>query len=83
MGSDTQTAPVSKGALWTGRVVSALPVLMLTMSAVMKLMRPPEVVEGFTKLGYPESIAVGLGIVELACTVLYVVPQTPSWGRSC
>ena len=37
----------SKAALWIGRVLSALPVLMLVFSAVMKFMKPPAVLEGF------------------------------------
>ena len=38
------------------------------------------VVEGFVHLGYPESLALAIGIVELACTVLYVIPQTAVLG---
>jgi hypothetical protein len=31
-------------------------------------------------LGYPESLARPLGIVELACTIIYLVPQTAVLG---
>jgi DoxX-like family len=79
MQSDTQPAPVSKPVLWTGRVISALPVLMLLMSGVTKLI-PGFVAEGFTHLGYPASLALWLGIVEIACTVIYVIPQTSVLG---
>jgi hypothetical protein len=78
-----QQAPAvtpSKKLLWAGRVMSTLPVLMLLMSAAMKFARPPEVVEGFQKLGYSEDLANGLGILELACTVIYVIPQTAVLG---
>jgi hypothetical protein len=78
--SSTEPARVSKAALWTGRVISALPVLMLLMSAAMKFMKPPMVVEGMTKSGYPERLLLPLGIVELACTVLYVFPRTAVLG---
>jgi hypothetical protein len=67
---------VSRKALWTGYVVSALPVLMLLFSAAMKFIKPPAVVQGFADLGLPESLAFGLGILELACTIAYVIPQT-------
>jgi hypothetical protein len=77
---DTSAAPVSKAMLWTGRVISVLPVLMLLMSAVMKFVKPPVVVEGFMKLGYHEGLAMPLGIVELACTALDVIPQTSVLG---
>lgn len=70
----------SKALVWTGRVLSTLPVLMLLMSACMKFARPPEVVEGMSKLGYSVDLAVPLGIVELACTIIYVVPQTAVLG---
>jgi hypothetical protein len=79
MGPETRP-PVSKAALWTGRVISTLPVLMLTMSGVMKLMGPPEVVEGFRNYGFDGSILVPLGVVELACTLLYVIPRTAVLG---
>ena len=80
MQSDTHTAPVSKKMIWAGRIMSALPVLMLLLSGVMKLVRPAAVVEGFVRLGYPESLTVGIGIVELACAALYVVPRTSVLG---
>jgi hypothetical protein len=76
----TQIAPVSKKMRWAGRVMSALPVLMLLFSGVMKLMKPASVVEGFAHLGYPESLALGLGIIELACAVIYVIPRTSVLG---
>jgi hypothetical protein len=71
---------VSKAALWTGYVLSALPVLMLLMSGVMKLMRPPSVVEGFVHFGYRENIIVPLGILEIVCTVIYLIPRTSLLG---
>jgi DoxX-like family len=76
----TQTHPVSKKALWACYIMGALPVLMLLMSAVMKFIKPPPIVEGFAHLGLPESLALGLGVVELACTVVYVIPQTSVLG---
>jgi hypothetical protein len=80
MHSDTQTAPVSKKMLWAGRIISALPVLMLLMSAVMKFVKPTDVVDGFTRLGYPVSLALGIGLLELVCTLLYVLPRTSVLG---
>ena len=72
----TQTHPVSKKTLWVSYIMSALPVVMLLMSAVMKLVKPAFVVEGFAHLGLPEKLALGLGILELACTIVYVIPVT-------
>ena len=76
----SQSQPVSKKALWASYIMSALPVLMLLMSAAMKLIKPPFVVEGFKHLGLPENLATGLGILELACTIIYVIPRTSVVG---
>jgi DoxX-like protein len=80
MQSDTHTAFVSKKMLWAGYIISVLPVLMLLFSGVMKLMKPASVVEGFVRLGYPEGLALGIGVVELACAALYVIPRTSVLG---
>jgi len=66
--------------VWAGRIISALPVLLLLFSGVMKLMKPPAVVEGFAHYGLPMSLALGIGILEIACTVVYVIPQTSVLG---
>lgn len=70
----------SKKLVWTGRILSALPVLLLLFSAVLKFMKPPAVTEGFQKLGYQDNTLLPLGFVELICTVLYVIPQTSVLG---
>jgi hypothetical protein len=76
----TTAVPVSKKVLWTGRVLSALPVLLLLLSAVMKLMKPPAVVQGFAHYGYGENLMVPIGLLELACTVIYAIPRTAILG---
>ena len=78
--SNVQTAPVSKGSLWAGRVMSALAALFLFMDGGMKLFKPPIVVQATVQLGYPESTIVGIGIALLASTLLYVIPRTSLFG---
>lgn len=80
MHSAVQTARVSKASRSTGYVVSAVPVLFLLFDSVIKLMTIDPVVESFGHLGYPVDLALGIGIVELACLVLYVVPRTSVLG---
>jgi DoxX-like family len=81
MAPDTRTASVPKALLWTGRIISALPVLALLASATMKLLSPASIVEDFTtKFGYPESVILPIGLVEIICTLLYVIPQTSVLG---
>jgi hypothetical protein len=65
---------------WAGCVMSALPVLMLLMSGGMKFTNAKEVVEGVSKLGWDLSLLPKLGVVELACTALYVIPRTSVLG---
>jgi xanthine/uracil permease len=66
---------------WTGRVLSAGIALMLTFSAVMKFRQAPEVVDMFTgQLGYPASILVTIGIIEILCVALYALPPTRVLG---
>jgi hypothetical protein len=57
-----------------------LPVLLLLLSGAMKLVKPAPVVEGFAQLGYSPDLALGIGIVEIICTALYVIPQTTVLG---
>jgi len=80
MQTGVQTAPVSKKSILAGRIISALPALFLLMDGVMKLVKPAMVVDGTTKLGYSESVILPLGIVLLACVILYVIPQTAVLG---
>ena len=75
-----EVAPVSKKRLWIGRVLSALPVLMLLFSATLKFLNTQEVRTGMAQLGYPESQTIKLGIVEIACTILYIIPNTAVLG---
>jgi len=76
MQSGSQTAPVSKKRLWAGRIMSAVPSLFLLVDGVMKLIKPTPVVEATVQLGYRESVILGLGIVLLACTIVYLIPRT-------
>jgi hypothetical protein len=77
---DKQTAPVGKVMIWAGRVISAIASLFLLMDGVMKLIKPPFVVEATIQLGYPESVIIGLGIVLTASTVLYLIPRMAVLG---
>ena len=71
---------ISNKRLWGGRIMSGLPALFLLMDGIMKLVKPAAVVEGTVKLGYPESVIVGLGLVLLASSLLYLVPRTAILG---
>ena len=76
----SQAVPVSKGRLWAGRIISAVPIAMLLLSAGMKFLKSPSVLEGFAHYGYPENMTITIGILELACIVIYAIPRTSVLG---
>jgi uncharacterized membrane protein YphA (DoxX/SURF4 family) len=80
MESDIQSAPVSTKMLWAGRIVSALPVLMFIVSGILKLLKLEAVKDQFSKLGWDPNLLLGLGILELICAVIYVIPRTSMLG---
>lgn len=80
MPSATQTAPASKKKLWTGRIFSWLVAFMMLGSAVGKFLKPAAVLKSFAHFGYPESIIIAIGILEIACTIVYLIPRTSVLG---
>lgn len=75
-----QTTSISASRIWIGRVLGALPALFLLVDGIMKLFKPAVVVEATSRLGYSEGVIVPLGIVLLACTILYLIPRTAVLG---
>ena len=71
---------ISKGRLWTGYVLSAIPVLMLLMGAVFNLSGNPQAVKGAVDMGYPENTVRILGFAALLCAVVYAIPRTAVLG---
>ena len=78
--SNTQAPAVAKKRLWVGRILSFLPALFLLLDGVMKLFKPAFVVEATLKLGYPERVIVGIGVVLVICTLIYLIPRTAVLG---
>ena len=78
----TETAPVSKTARRTGRVLSGLVIVFMLFDGAIKLVPWPIVTETMEKIGYgsSESLARTLGAVTVACTVLYAIPPTSIVG---
>lgn len=79
MQSEAQAA-TPKWMFWVGWVLSILAVLMLLMSAVFKFLKVPEALDGMQKLGWDESKMLTLGILEVSCTILYLIPRTSVLG---
>jgi hypothetical protein len=71
-----------KGQLVTGRVLEVLAVLFLVFDGVMKLIRPESVLKASAPLGFTSDMLLGIGIVLLLCTTLYVIPRTSVLGAA-
>ena len=67
-------------AVWAGRVISVLASLVFLFSAFLKLKGGPELAQGIAHLGLPESMVMPLAIVEISCTVIYLIPATSVLG---
>ena len=70
----------SKTKIWTSYVLSALPVLFMLMSSSMKISHAPMVIEGMAKNGISVGVVTLIGIVELLCVVIYLIPVTAVLG---
>jgi hypothetical protein len=73
-------APPSPKAVWIGRALSGLAVTFLTMDAGIKLLRLPVAMEGTMKVGFPASAVLVIGILQLICLALYLIPRTAIIG---
>ena len=80
MASVVQTGTVSKGALWTGRILSGLIVALMIMSGVMKLMMKEDAQKDLDPIGWSVGIMGTIGVIEIACAILYAIPQTAVLG---
>jgi DoxX-like protein len=78
--SAAPAASTSKKMLWTGRVISSIPVLLMVFSATMKLIKAAPVVQGMPRYGYPESQIVIIGVLELLSCIVYLIPSTAVLG---
>jgi hypothetical protein len=74
----SSTPAPSKVPFYVSIVLSIPPVFMLLMSGVMKVMQTEQVRQGFAD--WPAGSAVAIGAVEIACTLIYLIPRTAVLG---
>src|ERR1700723_2690985 len=76
------TAAASRAAIWLGRALSGLVILFMLLDGAIKLVPWPIVTETMDRMGYgsSESLARTLGVITVACTVLYAIPPTSILG---
>src|SRR5579875_662451 len=66
----------SVGQVRTGWGLSGLLAAFFVFDAVSKLAKPAPVVQAFTQSGWPIETAAPIGIILLACTVLFLIRRT-------
>jgi len=80
MPATEQVASAAKAISWPGVALTTLVVLFLAFDGITKVMRVAPVMEACQKMGIGPDMAVGIGILLLTCTAIYVIPKTAVLG---
>ena len=80
MPTDFQSAAPTTGMSWAGAIITGFVSLFFAFDAVAKLLKVGPVIEASDKLGIPQNTIVGIGVLLLACTAVYVNPKTAVLG---
>jgi DoxX-like family len=80
MSTYVQAAPATNRMLWAGRIISALVVAFLLFDGAIKLIPLDVVITTSQELGIPTHLARTLGVLTIACTLLYAYPRTAVLG---
>ena len=87
MSATTQVHPLANAAtsnskilIWAGRIVSTLVVLFCAFDGLMKVIKEPHVIAASAEFGFSNNEMVLIGVLMLACTVLYAIPRTAILG---
>ena len=80
MSLEAQT--ITPAVVWIGRTLSGLTIVFLLLDAAMKLVPLKPVLDAMHGLGFAGDVALarGLGVLLLACTLLYAAPRTALLG---
>lgn len=63
-----------------GRILSVIPVFILSFSAFMKITKSEELMKGLEHQGIPETLVTTILVLEILSLVLYAIPQTSLVG---
>jgi hypothetical protein len=69
-----------KSLLRAGWTLSGLFIAFMLFDSIIKLIKIEPVVQAFNELGYPDSLARMIGLMELAIAILYALPRTAVFG---
>ena len=73
-------APVSTARLWVGRALTGLPALFMLADGIGKVLLLQPVLEGSARLGYGSGTVFAIGVVEIICVALHLIPRTSVIG---
>ena len=77
---ESQPIEISKGRLWSGRIIAGLVTLFMAFDAAMKFVKPAPVIQAFARTGWPTELSVPLGAILLTCTIVFLIPRTSILG---
>ena len=80
MQTATSPAPVSKGALWTGRILSGLAAVVFIGGGIFSLLNAAKVAPQMAHYGFTESHLHLIAWLEIVCGIVYLIPQTAIIG---
>ena len=76
MHQNTQPLVNSNAGLWIGRIISAWVVLFLAFDGGVKVLKLAPAVEATAQMGYPVNLVAIIGVIELGCLAVYLIPRT-------
>ena len=82
MENETVT-PAAGSPKWmtiVGWILSILPCLLLFMSAAFKFIQGPDFEKGVRLMGWEPSKMKTIGVIEIVCTILFLIPKTAMLG---
>src|SRR3569832_914850 len=74
------TATISKGQLWTGRILSGIVTLLFLSAALMIIFGRKMIDEGMNKYGYSHTAGTAIVLTEFAIGLLMAIPRTSVFG---
>ena len=65
---------------WAGRILTGLVTVFLLFDGGVKVLNPALAAAAAPQIGYSESLILPIGLIELACLAVYLIPQTAALG---
>ncbi len=66
--------------LLAGRIITGIVVLFLLFDMTVKLMASPQALEASAKLGFNANQVFSIGLIEVVCLIVYLIPRTAPIG---